>query len=351
MSHVRQLLRLPGIHRFSAVYLLGAIFLIFSLWIPETFLSSVTLKSVTADQVTVAILALGALVPLAAGAFDLSIGSTMAFSLVLLSWLQQRTSIGIVESILIALAACALVGVVNGFLVVRLRVNSFIATLGMGQVLAAAALYTSSNQQIVGVFSSGFVRAGRRDVAGVPIVVLYLAVLALVAWYVLEWTPLGRRLFATGFNAEAAQLSGVHTDRVVWASFVVSGFVAGLAGVIFGAKVGSFSNSFGEPLLLPAFAAIFLGATQVKQRPNVIGTILAVYTLAFGVKGLQLAVGAGVYWITPLFNGVALLLAVGFAVRTTASAAVQDRAAEPSADPSEPGASSGGRATAASAPR
>ena len=146
-------------------------------------------------------------------------------------------------------------------------------------------------------------------------IVFYLIALALVIWYALEHTPLGRHLFATGANPEAARLSGVHTDRMVCGSLVASGFVAGLAGVVFAAKVGTFSNAFGPPLLFPAFAAVFFGATQFKHRANVWGTILAVYTLAFGVKGLQLAFNSGVYWITPLFNGLALLIAVSLASR------------------------------------
>ena len=102
---------------------------------------------------------------------------------------------------------------------------------------------------------------------------------------------------------------------MVWGSLVASAVIAAIAGIIYGAKIGTFSNSFGQPLLFPAFAAVFLGSTQIRSRPNVWGTILAVYTLAFGVKGLQLAFSGGVYWITPLFNGVALVLAVALASR------------------------------------
>ena len=109
--------------------------------------------------------------------------------------------------------------------VVKFRVNSFIATLGMSQVLAAATLYISSNRQIVGVFSESFLDFGRRDVIGIPIVVYYLVAIALVIWYVIECTPLGRHLLATGANPEAARLAGVRTDRMVWGSLVVSAVV------------------------------------------------------------------------------------------------------------------------------
>ena len=115
---------------------------------------------------------------------------------------------------------------------------------------------------------------------------------------------------------------------MVWGSLVASAVVAGIAGIIYGAKIGSFSNTFGPPLLFPAFAAVFFGSTQFKNRGPTCGArSLAVYTLAFGVKGLQLAFSGGVYWITPLFNGVALVLAVALASRkalpTSAAASLE----------------------------
>jgi ribose transport system permease protein len=308
---------LPGLGRASVLYLLALILVIFGLWIPDTFLSQATFKIVLGDQVVIGILGLGLLVPLSAGAFDLSCGAMLAFSLVIMSWFQSETGVNAVFSALIALAACAVVGFLSGLLVVKFRVNSFIATLGMSQVLAAATLWISKNRQIVGVFSERFLDVGRRDLLGLPIVVFYLLAIALIIWYVIEWTPLGRHLLATGANPEAARLAGVRTDRMVWGSLIVSAVVSGLAGIIYGAKVGSFSNTFGPPLLFPAFAAVFFGSTQFKNRPNVWGTIAAVYTLAFGVKGLQLAFSGGVYWITPLFNGLALLVAVALASRKT----------------------------------
>jgi ribose transport system permease protein len=316
---VRGALRLPGLHRVSALYLLAFLVVLFGVWIPETFLTATTFKVVAADLVVVGILGLAVLVPLVAGVFDLSVGSMLAFSLVIVSAFAQHGVLDPVTGSVIALAACAAVGLLSGLVVVRLRVNSFIATLAVSQILTAATLLISGNQQITGVLPAGFLALGRIDVLGVPIVVIYLVVLSLVVWYVLECTPLGRHLLATGANPEAARLSGVRTDAMVAGSLVASALLAGIAGLVYGAKVGSFSNSFGPPLLFPAFAAVFLGATQFLGRPNVWGTILAVYTLAIGVKGLQLTFASGVYWITPLFNGVALVIAVGLASRQIAA--------------------------------
>lgn len=309
-------LRPPSLERASALYLFAFVILLFGLWIPDTFLTSITFRLVAADQVVIAILALAILVPLVVGAFDLSVGAMLAFSLVVVTWLESHTEFNAVLSCVIAVVACGVVGFLSGLLVVRFKVNSFIATLGMSQILGATSLLISENRQISGVFSDQFLSYGRRDLIGVPIVFVYLMALALVVWYVLQGTPLGRNMFATGSNPEAARLSGVKTDSLVWGSLVVSAAIAGLGGVVYGMKIGTYSNSFGPPLLFPAFAAVFFGATQFTRRPNVWGTLVAVYVLAFGVKGLQLAFTSGVYWITPMFNGVALLAAVTLASRT-----------------------------------
>ena len=212
----------PGLSKCSVLYLLALILVVFSLWIPETFLSTTTFKIVLGDQVVIGILGLAVLVPLTAGAFDLSAGAMLAFGLVIMSWFQQETQLNWVLAALIAIVACGAVGFLSGLIVVKFRVNSFIATLGMSQVLAAATLYISKNRQIVGVYSKSYLDFGRREVFGMPIVVFYLLILAFVIWYVIEHTPLGRHLLASGANPEAARLAGVRTDRMVWGSLVAS---------------------------------------------------------------------------------------------------------------------------------
>ena len=146
-----------------------------------------------------------------------------------------------------AIAACAAVGFVSGFIVVRLGVNSFVATLGVSQLVTGGVLYVSENRQLTGAFSDLYKDFGRSEYLGVPVIFLYLLVLAGIAWFVLEQTPLGRRLYATGANAEAARLAGVPTHRLIWGSLVVSASIAGLGGVLFSMKTGTFSTSIGHP--------------------------------------------------------------------------------------------------------
>jgi ribose transport system permease protein len=208
----------------------------------------------------------------------------------------------------------AVVGLINGLLVVGLRIDSFVATLGTSSVLGAIVYWVSGNQQITEGISPTFIKLGQESLVGIPLPVVYLSVVALILGYVTEFRPLGRKLYATGGNEPAARLSGVHTDRLVIGAFMICAIIAALAGVVFAAIIGSASLTAGPPFLLPAFAAMFLGATQIHPgRPNVFGTLLAVAVLGAGVKGLLLT-GAQ-FWVSDLFNGLALVAAVALARR------------------------------------
>ncbi len=299
--------------RISAVYVLIGLILLFALWVPDTFLTVTNLKTVLGQQAITGILALGLVVALAAGAFDFSVGAMLGVAAILAAWLLgiRHESIGV--AIGGALAAGLVVGALNGLLVTWFRIDSFIATLGMSSILAAATTWISGGENITGV-PDGFQSIATAQLLGVVLPVWYLAALALLTWFVLEHTPAGRYLYATGGGAEAARLAGVATLRVTFLALVFAGFVAAFAGILATASLGGGSPTVGPPYLLPALSAVFLGSTQFKPgRVNVWGTILAVYVLATGVKGLQLA-GAP-FWIPDLFNGLALLLAVGLAVQ------------------------------------
>ncbi|MET7998943.1 ABC transporter permease [Amycolatopsis sp. NPDC005232] len=306
-----------GMDRYSGLYVLALIILVFGLWVPETFLTVQTFKGIALQQAITAILALASLAPYAAGVFDISVAAMLGLSVVVVCKLQ---SIGVnaAVAVVLTLLVGTVVGAVNGFVVVGLRINSFVATLGTSSVLGALVYWVSDNQQITTGISESFVELGQGAVLGIPLPVVYLAVVALVIGFVLEFRPVGRKLYATGGNELAARLSGVRTDRLVVASFLISGTIAALAGVIFAAMIGSASLTAGPPFLLPAFAAVFLGATQIHSgRANVLGTLIAVAVLGTGVKGLLL-VGAQ-FWVSDLFNGLALIAAVALAVRRSRS--------------------------------
>jgi ribose transport system permease protein len=307
------MIRRLRLDKYSALYLWGAFIVVFGLLRSNTFLSSTTLKLVLTEKVIVAVLALAFLIPLTTGTFDLSIGSMMSLSLALSNWMGKRDSFPGIAVFLLPILICALLGFISGYIVVRLKVNSFIGTLGMSQTITALVLYTSNNRQIVGAFSDTYRDIGRKQLFGLPLYFFYMIILAVIVWYVLEYTPIGRYMFATGGNPEAARLAGVSTDRLQWGSLVASAVVAGFAGSVFSWKVGTFSQSVGPGFLFPAVAAVFFGASQLRGRANVWGTLIALYALSFGVKGLQLVFSTNTFWIEPLFEGLTLIAAVAIA--------------------------------------
>ena len=298
---------------FTALYVWVLIIGWFGLRIPETFLSPTTMRIIMSDSAVTGILALGALIAFSTGSVDLSFGAMAGFSMVLVARLGERYEVNTVLLCLASFAACVALGGITALVVVRYRVPSMIATLGMASVLLGLAKAITSGATISGGSSKTFQAFGRGTLFGLPRSFLYLIGVSAIVWYILEMLPTGRRMFATGANAEAARLAGVRTGSIQVGGLLGSAALASFAGIVLAAKVGLASDSVGPPFLLPAVAAVFLGSTQIKSRVNVLGTLIAVYVLATGIKGLQLSGAES--WVEDFFNGAALLVAVTLAFR------------------------------------
>ena len=312
-----KLARALSFRNISALYIFVVMFIVFSIWVPDTFLQWNTWKSLFDAQAVTAILAVGLVIALSAGTFDLAIGTELGLGAIFIAWLLVDKGVPLVPAFILTIIAGALIGLANGLLVTKVKIDSFIATLGMSSVLLALIAWISNSQQILGVGSS-FEKLGTTEIFGLTLPVYLTLVVGLVVWYVLERTPLGRRVYATGGNIEAARLAGVRVAAVAIGSLMACGAIAAFAGMLETANLGTGDPTIGPSYLLPAFSAAFLGSTQFRGgRFNVWGTIVAVIVLATGVKGLQLA-GAPI-WIPDLFNGAALLIAVGLAKWETTS--------------------------------
>jgi ribose transport system permease protein len=307
-----------GFDRFSGLYLWAVFIITFGIWVPDEFLTTSTLHSVAAQQAVTGMVGLAILIPLAAGLYDLSVGATANVCGILTVVLMNDHHYSVATAIIAALVVGAVIGCINAFIVVTLRVNSFIATLGMSSILAATQVIVSKNSQPIPPLSTSWNNLTQTTVFGFQIVVLYLLILAVVLWWLTAHTPVGRYLYAIGGNTEAARLSGVRVERHTAMALVLSATIAAFAGVMFSSLNGP-SLNFGGTLLLPAFAAAFLGSTQLTPgRFNVWGTLLAIYVLATGVQGLQLVSGAS--WLSDMFNGVALIIAVALSIQRSPSA-------------------------------
>ena len=295
----------------AAIYLFVFMFIVFAVWVPSTFLTWGTWQSLLSDQAITCLVAVGLVVPIAAGAIDLAVGTEAGLGSILVAWLLVNKNLNIPLAIVLALVAGGLVGVLSWVMITRVKIPSFIATLGVSSVLTAVIEWVSGSQQILNL-PSGFAKLGGNELLGIQYPFWIMLVVGVIVWYVLERTPAGRRVYATGGNPEAARLAGVNTSRVILFSLVACGVIAAMGGILESSQLSTGDPTIGPGYLLPVIAAVFLGSTQFRGgRMNVWGTVVAAYVLATGVKGLQLA-GAPI-WIPDLFNGAALLVAVGLA--------------------------------------
>lgn len=313
-SRVRQRPRVGAlVERYGALIVLVLLVAVFSILLPDTFFTYTNLTTLLTTRDILAIVAIGALVPLAAGEFDLSIGFTLGFSAMVTAVLTSELGWPTILAIGVGVATGAVVGLVNGLLVVRVRISAFIATLGMGSVLAGLTIWISGGTVIYQNIPDDLVAIGRTRILSQPLPVYFMFASIIIFTYVMGRTPFGRYLYAIGGGRETARLAGLNTARLTIAAFVVSGLMAGIAGVLETASLGSAHPNVGAQFLLPAFAALFLGATTIQPgRFNVLGTVVALFLLAVGIAGLQ-QLGAPL-WVGPVFNGLALLVAVGLAV-------------------------------------
>ena len=295
----------------GAVYVWLLIILVFAIWVPNTFLTHTTFNQILNNNAVTGLMALCVVIPLAARVFDLSIAFTMTLSGVTVAHFVAHTSVGVVPAVALALGAALAIGLINGVVVVGLGVDSFIGTLATGSLIKAFITMVTNDQSITGVklLQTPFSSIAQTDIAGLTLPVLYLLLIAGAIWFVLEHTATGRRLYATGFNPDAARLQNVTTDRLRFLSLVTSALLAGVAGIVFTSAIGSGSPTAGDPYLLAAYAAAFLGATQLRGgRFNAWGTVIAVLLLGTGTTGLALA--STPQWSTSVFTGLVLIVAL-----------------------------------------
>lgn len=296
--------------RIGAIYIWIAIIVVFTIWEPSQFATWQTVKTVLNQNTVSGIIALALVVPLSARVFDLSIGYILGVSTALLAYLLVSTTMSLTICILLTVVAGLLIGIANGIIVVPLRIDSFIGTLASGAVLSAVIILITGDEDISGLRLVGGIAKLSDSVGGIQIPVFILLALALALWWLMSHTVTGRRLYATGFNDEAARLTGVPVARLRFAALIVSALVSMLAGVVLLSQIQSASPGLGPPYLLDAYAAAFLGATQIRPgRFNVWGTVIGVFMIATGQTGLS-QVGAPI-WAGDLFTGVVLLLALG----------------------------------------
>lgn len=309
-SSARRLL--AGVPRLGMAGLLVVIIVLFGVLRPDTFATTANFRTVLVESAVLTIVALAVMVPLISNDFDLSIASVLGFSSILAAGLPARQGFSVPLTILAVLGVGLLVGAIHSLFIVTFGLSSVVVTLGTGTVLGGLVLWYTGGQVIYQGIPTALTDLGSRDILGVPAPVLYMAAVAAGLWFVLDRRPWGRYLYAVGSSETAARLAGIQTDRVRMLALTTCSVLSSFAGLVLTARLAAGNPTISAAYFLPAFAAAFLSLAAFKLGFfNPLGVVLSVYLLAFGVNGLTM-MGAP-FWVEPVFNGAALILAISLA--------------------------------------
>jgi len=283
--------------------------LIFGLAIPNfAFLQTSNLLAIVNQSALTAIIAVGLTLVLVVGEMDLSIGYAASLAGIIVTGLMVKQGLPMPEAILATLLMGGVIGTVNGLIVTKARVNSVVATLGVGTVLIGLSYGYTSGSPITSV-PKGFANLTLGSFTGIQNPIWFMLAVLVVLWVILNRTPLGQRMQAVGANKGAARLAGIRTDRVTIAAFVIGGVSAALTGILLASLLGSGTVSAADGYLLDSFAAVFLGAATLRDGEfHIIGTFIGVLVVNIGFNGLSLF-GTPTFWQF-VFKGGILVLAV-----------------------------------------
>jgi len=299
-----------GLQRYAILIVFAAMIVSFGIAIPSTFLSIGNLSNILGGQAVLFILVMAVMLPTVMGDFvDLSLGSSLGLSAMTLAVLNVQHHTPVVLACLAGIGAALVVGLVNVFFVVYFDNDPFIVTLGT-MTIVQGVIYIICGNNDVGIVSGNLSNwVFNNNFLSIPLEFYYGLAIFLVVWYMLSFTPTGQQALVIGQSREVARLSGVRVNRKRSWAFILAAGIAGIAGIAYAATNGTVDPTAGSALILPAYAAVFLGTTAIRPgRINALGSLVAVYFLATGTAGLEL-LGTQSY-IQQIFYGAALVAAV-----------------------------------------
>jgi len=302
-------IRAQHVRDYGIVVFAIALFIYFSVASP-VFLTSQNLLNLVFQNATIGIAACAVTLTIIAGNFDLSLGAIFVLSEVLAAWAAVHW--GVWWSFPVAIASGAAMGLINGLLVTKLRVNAFLATLASALTFGGIAVGVTNGGLLITPSSSVFTFLGQHRAGGVQYPVIIFAVVAIVLQLVLAYTVFGRHLYGVGDNRNAARLSGLKVDRTVIITFVLTGTACGLSGLIDASTTGSGTSStsgLGGELALLAIAGVALGGTSIFGGVgSVWRTVLGVLMLGVITNGFNL-LAVAVHW-QDIVRGILIIVAV-----------------------------------------
>ncbi|MBS1860281.1 MAG: ABC transporter permease [Actinobacteria bacterium] len=292
----------------------AAVFAFFVIDIPGVFLTGTNMANITDAAAVDGLLAVGITLPLIIGDFDLSIGAGASLSGAVAIVLMSQHGWSPVMAVIAALLLAVAVGLANGGIIAGLGASSFIITLAMGSVLVGIQFLLTKQETIILGIPASFTDFGTKTIGGVELPAYITLAVTLGLAFLVAQTPVGRYVRAVGANPDAARFLGLPVVRLRIAALVTSAICAALAGIFIVAVAGNSFPNAGEPHLLPAFAAAFLGSTLFPSRQfSLIGAVISAWLLEMVATGLvELNLSS---WTTYVFNGLVLIVAIVAALK------------------------------------
>jgi len=309
--------------KYGFLIVMAGSFLGFGL-VEPSFWSWTNMFSILLGVTIVGILALGVTFTLIIDGFDLSIGATAAFCVMISSYVMVVLNMNYMYAILAAILSGVIIGFINGLLIVKAKIPDLLATLGMMFLIQGLQLIPSAGMSIgtgmilpdgtetEGEFAQQFLYLGQgRLFDTIPIPVIAFAIIAIVSYVILQYTKWGRILYAIGGNEKAVKLAGVSVQRYKIAAYVISGTISAIGGILLAARIGRGDVTSGGGLLLDAVAAALIGyAVLGVKKPNALGSVVGVIFIGMLLNGLTML--SLPYYTQDFIKGVVLVAALIF---------------------------------------
>jgi len=284
------------------------IILVFSILRPDAFFTIKNLINITRQISLLVVIALGATLVMSVDEFDLSVGAVASLGGIISAKLAVF-GINPFLCVVLPVLLCTLIGYLNGMIVTRFRVLSFITTLAMSTVLAGFTFWLSGGATVFENIPESFKYLGSASLLGIPLLTLIMVLLCLIFRFILNHTPFGRRLYAIGGNVNASLVSGIDVVHNKNLAFALCGALSALTGVMLASRLGSAHPTGGDGYFMNSYAAVFLGRTVVKEGiPNVWGTFVGAAILGILANGLTIMQVPS--YLQDVLTGVIIILAV-----------------------------------------
>ena len=284
------------------------IVVIFSLLRPDAFFTVNNFINITRQISLLVVIAIGATLVMSVDEFDLSVGSLASLGGIMAAKLAVA-KVPLAVCFLLPVAVCFAIGFVNGWIVTKFSVLSFITTLAMGTILSGFTFWLSGGATVFENIPAGFSFIGATSILKIPLLSVIMIILTVVFWFVMKHTAFGRQLYAIGGNVLASKVSGLNVTKNKNLAFAICGALSALTGVMMASRLGSAHPTGGDGFFLESYAAAFIGRTVIREGvPNIWGTFIGAAILGILANGLTIMQVPS--YLQDVLTGCIIILAV-----------------------------------------